>query len=211
MISKNEQRRIKELLSYEKKLWSQGLNYIAGVDEAGRGPLAGPVVAAAVIFRKEIFIPGINDSKKVSPRQREYLFQIIHSKAIAVGIGIVSEKKIDELNILQAAYKAMQLAIGDLATKPQHILVDGRKNPGFLLPQTAIIKGDSKSFTIAAASIIAKVTRDKIMIKYEKTYPQYGFAKHKGYPTRQHILALKQYGLCPIHRRTFKVKALTEL
>lgn len=205
---KNEQLRIKDLLSFEERLWSRRKNYIAGVDEAGRGPLAGPVVAAAVIFPKGIFISGINDSKKLSPNEREYLFQIIQSKATAIGIGIVDEKVIDEINILQSTFKAMQLAVSDLIIKPQHILVDGRANPLFTQKQTAIIGGDRLCFSIAAASIVAKVIRDRIMIKYDKIYPQYGFRRHKGYPTLQHINAIKRYGFCPIHRKSFKIKSM---
>ena len=208
MKRKNEQLRIKKLLSFEARLWAQKLKYIAGVDEAGRGPLAGPVVAAAVIFPKDIFISGINDSKKLSPPEREYLFTVIKNKAVAIGIGMVNEKEIDEINILQATFKAMHLAITNLSIKPQHILVDGKENPLFSLPQTAIINGDNLSFSIAAASIIAKVTRDRIMIEYDKIYPQYNFVQHKGYPTPQHIDAIKQHGLCPIHRKSYKVKAL---
>jgi len=209
-LKKNEALRIQTLLTYEKSLWSQGLRYIAGVDEAGRGPIAGPVVAAAVIFPKGIFIPGIDDSKKLTPKTRENLFQVIQSNAIHFGVGVVREKIIDEINILQATYKAMLIAVSRLSDGAQHVLVDGRKNPFFTITQTAIVGGDRLCFSIAAASILAKVFRDRIMIAYDKIYPCYGFAQHKGYPTARHIHAIKTYGLCPIHRKSFKVKALND-
>lgn len=207
----NGRNRIKQLFSFEAKLWSQGLKHVAGVDEAGRGPLAGPVVAAAVIFPRGIYIPGIDDSKKLSPGKREYLFPIIQKKAIAFAVGIVDEKEIDAINILQATFKAMYLAISKLSVEPQHILVDGRANPYLNHTQTAIIGGDALSFSIAAASILAKVTRDRIMINLDQTYPSYGFAQHKGYPTKQHIAAIEQHGLCPIHRKSFKVKTIVNM
>ena len=191
---------------YEKQLWSSGKKYIAGIDEAGRGPLAGPVVAAAVVFPPNIFIPGVNDSKKLSPLKREIFYDLIHEKAVAIGVGICDEKVVDEVNILQATYRAMKKAAACLSIQPEHVLVDGRLISDFDLPQTAIVKGDSKCFSIAAASIIAQVTRDRMMVEYDRQYPQYGFAQHKGYPTRKHVQAIIKHGYCSIHRTTFKIK-----
>lgn len=179
---------------------------IAGVDEAGRGPLAGPVIAAAVIFPENIFIPGINDSKKLSPSKRARLFDTIHEYALAIGLGACTEHVIDQINILQATYRAMKQAIASLALPPEHVLVDGWQIPDLNFPQTAIPGGDGKCFSIAAASIIAKVTRDRIMLEYDRHFPDYGFAQHKGYPTKQHIQAIIKYGRCPIHRRSFHIK-----
>jgi len=201
-----EEKRIREMLCYEQKLWDRGVEFVAGVDEAGRGPLAGPVVAAAVIFPQNIFIAGINDSKKLSSIRREELFHVIQKKALSFAVGIVDEKEIDRINILRATFKAMRMAIGGLSVHPDHLLIDGRPLPEKIYPQTAIIKGDQKSFSIAAASILAKVVRDQIMIKYDKDYPQYGFARHKGYGTKQHVKAIREYGPCEIHRKSFKIK-----
>lgn len=195
-------------LHYERGLWAAGVQYIAGVDEAGRGPLAGPVVAAAVILPPEVHIAGVNDSKKLSPGQREILFKNIISRALAIGVGIVDEKTIDQINILQATYRAMREALASLTPPAQQVLVDGRPIPRLDVPQTAIIHGDAKCFSIAAASIVAKVTRDRIMLDYDRQFPQYGFAQHKGYPTKKHIQAIIKYGYCPIHRTTFKIKNL---
>ncbi len=205
-VNEDEKRRIFEMLRYERNLWEKGIEYVAGIDEAGRGPLAGPVVAAAVIFPHDIFIAGINDSKKCSPRRREELYPIIREKAIAVAMGTVSEKEIDRINILQSSFQAMRMAIGQLHIRPNHLLIDGCPLPEKFYPQTAIIGGDRKSFSIAAASIVAKVTRDHLMIEYDKAYPQYGFAQHKGYGTQAHVEAIRQHGLCAIHRRTFQIK-----
>ena len=196
------------MLSYEQKLWNSGKKFIVGIDEAGRGPLAGPVVAAAVVFPENIFIPGVNDSKKLSPLKRAMLFESIHEQAVAIGVGACDEKVIDEINILQATYRAMKQAIANLAIQPEHVLVDGRLIPDLNLPQTAIIRGDAKCFSIAAASIIAKVTRDRMMVEYDRQFPQYGFAQHKGYPTRKHIEAIMKNGRCPIHRASFKIKRM---
>ncbi len=193
-------------LHYERSLWAAGAQHVAGVDEAGRGPLAGPVVAAAVIFPPEPHIPGVNDSKKLSPAQRELLYQLISSQALAIGVGIIGEETIDRINILQATYCAMKQAIASLEIAPVHVLVDGRPIPDLNIPQTAIIGGDGKCFSIAAASIIAKVTRDRLMLDYDRQYPQYGFAQHKGYPTRKHVQAIIEHGFCPIHRTSFKIK-----
>jgi len=205
-VSEKERKRVEGLLSYERRLWAQGFRMVAGIDEAGRGPLAGPVVSAAVVFEQGVFIPYINDSKKLRPEAREILFDIICEKAFSIGIGIVDEKEIDQTNILQATYKAMRLALADLKVIPDHILIDGRELPGWDGPQTALLKGDSRCFSIAAASIIAKVTRDRLMVHYDKLFPQYGFARHKGYSTREHREALRKYGPCQIHRRSFRLK-----
>jgi ribonuclease HII len=198
-----------DLLYFERQLWQQGLEWIAGVDEAGRGPLAGPVVAAAVVFPAgQPILSGINDSKKLSAAQRDAAYQVILQEAVEVGVGVVSETEIDEINILQATYRAMLQAVNKLASPPQHLLIDGRGKPETLYPVTTLIKGDSRSLSIAAASIIAKVTRDRLMLEYHDTYPQYGFGRHKGYPTKAHLQAIRQHGWCPIHRRSFHPKNL---
>jgi len=194
------------MLQYERQLWNSGIKYIAGIDEAGRGPLAGPVVAAAVAFPQDIYIPCVNDSKKLSPSKREILYDLIYEQALAIGIGVCDEKVVDEINILQATYCAMRKAVACLSIQPDHVLVDGRLISDFELPQTAIVGGDGKCFSIAAASIIAKVTRDRMMVAYDRQYPQYGFAQHKGYPTRKHIQAIIKHGYCSIHRTSFKIK-----
>ena len=180
--------------------------YICGIDEAGRGPLAGPVVAAAAVLPKDCQIFYLNDSKKLSEKKRDLLFDEIKEKAVAYGIGIVSPQVIDEINILQATYEAMRQAISKLDPVPQVLLNDAVTIPGVAIPQVPIIKGDAKSVSIAAASILAKVTRDHMMEEYDKDYPEYGFAKHKGYGTPAHITALKEFGPTPIHRRTFITK-----
>lgn len=177
--------------------------YICGIDEVGRGPLCGPVVASAVILPKDAKILYINDSKQLSQKKREALFPEIMQKAVAVGTGIVSPQEIDELNILQATYKAMRMAISSLPVKPTLLLNDAVTIPEVDIPQVKIIKGDAKSMSIAAASIIAKVTRDRMMVEYDKVFPQYGLAKNKGYGSKEHIEALRKYGPCPIHRKTF--------
>ena len=192
------------MLEFEHHYWNLNYTHIAGVDEVGRGPLAGPVVAAAVILPKSVDIPGINDSKKLSQKKREIFFDEIESKAIDIGIGIISESEIDEINILQATYKAMREALSKLTAKPDIVLVDGNEaNIGDYM-QKNIIKGDQKSISIAAASIIAKVTRDRMMVEYDKVYPEYGFKNHKGYGTKFHIEALKKFYATPIHRRSFR-------
>lgn len=196
-----ELERLVLMREYEKKY--DGCNYICGIDEAGRGPLAGPVVAGAVILPKDCTILYLNDSKKVSEKRRELLFEEIREKAIAYGVGTVSPERIDEINILQATYEAMRQAVSQLSVTPQVLLNDAVTIPQITIPQVPIIKGDAKSVSIAAASILAKVTRDHMMIEYDKLYPEYGFAKHKGYGTAAHIQAIRQYGPCPIHRRTF--------
>ncbi len=180
------------------------MEIIAGVDEAGRGPLAGPVVAAAVLLSDSDKIEGLRDSKKLSAKRREVLFQEINEKAISVGIGIVDEKEIDRINILNATHKAMQMALGRLNKKPTLALIDGYKLPNQVIPNKGIIKGDTKVEAIMAGSIIAKVTRDAIMLEYDKIFPEYGFAKHKGYGTKQHIETLIEFKATPIHRKSFK-------
>lgn len=177
--------------------------YICGIDEAGRGPLVGPVVAAAAVLPKDCQILYLNDSKKLSEKKRDLLFDEIKEKAVTYGVGIVSPQVIDEINILQATYEAMRQAISQLKVTPEILLNDAVTIPGVDIMQVPIIKGDAKSVSIAAASILAKVTRDRMMAEYDQIYPEYGFAKHKGYGTAAHIAALKEYGPCPIHRRTF--------
>lgn len=193
--------RCEELKKYEKEYESFG--YICGIDEVGRGPLAGPVVAGAVILPKDCDILYINDSKKLSKKKREELYDIIMEKAVAVGIGYASHIRIDEINILQATYEAMREAISKLSVKPDILLNDAVTIPGVDIKQVPIIKGDAKSISIGAASIIAKVTRDRLMVEYDSKYPGYGFASNKGYGSAAHIAALKEIGPCDIHRHSF--------
>lgn len=198
--------------SFEENARRNGFLRVAGVDEAGRGPLAGPVVSAAVILpgglREDAamasYVHEINDSKKLTPRKREWLYEHIHRDAAGIGVGIVDAAEIDRINILQAALRAMAKAVKSLALKPDYLLVDGNFPIPMDLPQESIVKGDARSVSIAAASIIAKVTRDRLMEDYHRRYPQYGFSGHKGYPTRAHRLAIAAHGPSPIHRRTFK-------
>ncbi|WP_434311697.1 ribonuclease HII [Hominifimenecus sp. rT4P-3] len=196
-----EHLRLEQMKVYERQYEDSA--FVCGIDEAGRGPLAGPVVAAAVILPREAEIFYLNDSKKVTERRRELLFDEIQEKAIAFGIGIVSPEEIDEINILQATYAAMRQAVSGLSVQPAVLLNDAVTIPGIELPQVPIIKGDAKSVSIAAASILAKVTRDRMMRQYDAIYPEYGFAGHKGYGTAAHIAAIREYGPCPIHRRSF--------
>lgn len=193
--------RLEQLCEYEKQYREAA--YICGIDEVGRGPLAGPVTACAVVLPKDCRILYINDSKKLSEKRRELLYAEIMEKAVSVGIGMVSNEKIDEINILQATYEAMRQAVGKLSVKPEVLLNDAVTIPGIDILQVPIIKGDAKSMSIAAASIVAKVTRDTMMKEMDSLYPGYGFAKNKGYGTKEHIEALKKQGACPIHRRTF--------
>ena len=193
--------RTDKLKEYEKKY--EAYEYIAGIDEVGRGPLAGPVVAGVVILPKDTDILYINDSKKLSEKKREELYDIIIEKAVAYATGIVSPQRIDEINILQATYEAMREAIAKLSVKPTLLLNDAVNIPGVDIKQIPIIKGDAKSISIGAASIIAKVTRDRMMVQYDELYPEYGFASNKGYGSEQHIEAIKKYGKCPIHRESF--------
>jgi len=192
-----------QMMAHEKELIEKGYKLIAGVDEAGRGPLAGPVVAASVILDYNTFIPGINDSKKLSESQRESLYVKIQQKSIAVGIGIVDVATIDRINILRASLEAMCQAVQTLPIQPNFLLVDGLYCPNINLPMKPLVRGDSLSLAIASASIIAKVTRDRMMDSYDETYPQYGFSQNKGYPTPDHLSALKRFGPCEIHRRSF--------
>lgn len=200
--------RLEQMLEYERQ-YSQA-SYICGVDEAGRGPLAGPVVAGAVILPKNCKILYLNDSKKLSEARREALFLEIQEKAVSYGVGIVGPGRIDEINILQATYEAMRQAVKALSPEPEVLLNDAVEIPGLAMKQVKIIHGDGLSLSIAAASVMAKVTRDHMMAEYDILYPEYGFAKHKGYGTSAHIQALKTYGPCPIHRNTFIRKFVKE-
>lgn len=204
---KQEQKRMEnekffQMCAYERKYQREGYQLIAGIDEVGRGPLAGPVVAAAVILPKEFYLPGIDDSKKLTEQKREQYFTAISNNAIAIGIGKIENDEIDQLNIYEATKKAMLAAIVQLTPKPDFLLIDAVKldTPS---PSESIIKGDSLSISIAAASIIAKVTRDRILKDYDNKYPNYGFAKNAGYGTKQHLEAIKRYGITPIHRKSF--------
>lgn len=196
-----EKERLQQMRVYEQKY--QSCQAICGIDEAGRGPLAGPVVAGAVILPEDCEILYLNDSKKLSETKREQLYVEIQEKAIAWAVGTVSQERIDEINILQATYEAMRLAISQLAVTPDLLLVDAVHIPEVPQEQVGIIKGDAKSVSIAAASIMAKVTRDRMMMQMDELYPEYGFASHKGYGSQSHIAAIRQFGPCPIHRRTF--------
>lgn len=193
--------RIQGMLVYEREYGPQGI--LCGIDEVGRGPLAGPVVAGAVILPKDCQILYLNDSKKLTARRRELLYDEIMEKAVAVGIGVVSQEVIDDINILQATYEAMRQAVGKLSVCPDILLNDAVTIPGLLQKQVPIIKGDAKSLSIAAASVIAKVTRDRMMEAMDAKYPEYGFASNKGYGSKAHMDALREYGPCPLHRRTF--------
>lgn len=202
--SEKEEKRLVQLSRYERIYWEQGFETLAGVDEAGRGPLAGAVVAGAVILRPGKLIPGVRDSKKVTPRKREILFDLIQAEALAVGVGIVGPETIDKINILGATRLAMQKAIANLEPEPDGILVDGMRIPDVDIFQIGISQGDSLSISIGAASIIAKVTRDRMMLSEDERYPLYGFRQHKGYGTPFHLEALSRYGPCRIHRRSFR-------
>jgi len=190
--------------AFEKAARPGGYHAVAGIDEAGRGPLAGPVVAASVILPSDFSVPGIDDSKKISPKKREKLIDDIYAHAIAVGVGIVDARKIDQINILQASLLAMAKSVQKLETQPDYLLIDGTFPISSDLPQKTVPKGDSLSISIAAASIVAKVTRDRLMAEYALQFPEFDFDKHKGYPTKAHKAAIRQYGVCPIHRRSFK-------
>lgn len=190
-------------MRHERRLWNRGLTAVAGVDEVGVGPMAGPVVAAAVIFAPEIFIKGVRDSKQLSPEQREQLFPLIYQRAQTVGIGVAEVEEVDRLNVYHATALACTRAVAALRFAPDHVLIDGRGNPRLEFPHTAIVGGDRKSFCIAAASIVAKVMRDRMMVEYDARFPDYGFAAHKGYCTAEHLTALERLGPSPIHRRSF--------
>ncbi len=190
-------------LNIEEAIWAVGYDVIAGIDEAGCGPLAGPVVASAVIFPKHFHHPEIMDSKKLQPAKREVLYHIITQNAVGCGVGIVSPAEVDRLNIRQATFRAMKKALGNIKIQPDYLLVDGYEIPGSIIRQEFIVNGDELCFTIAAASIIAKVTRDRMMCEYHKQFPIYGFDKHKGYGTAFHREMLVKHGPCPLHRKTF--------
>ena len=201
---KNEQPT--DLWAYEREAFADGVKLVCGVDEAGRGPLAGPVCAAAVILPPELVIPGLNDSKKLTDKKRRELYDVITAEAVSYGIAFASEKEIDEINILQATFLAMARAMEKLTPQPELALIDGNRAKDFGLPVRTIVKGDSLSASIAAASILAKVTRDRLMEQSDEAYPQYGFAIHKGYGTKRHYEALREFGPSPIHRMTFLKK-----
>ena len=203
-IKEKEFERLTNLKSMEKQLYDKGFEYICGIDEAGRGPLAGPVVVAGVIMPKDSMIEGVNDSKKVSEKKREKLYDVILEEAISYSVAIIGQDVIDEINILNATKQGVTKVVEELDVKPNLILVDALTHINTKgIPYDSIIKGDAKCYNIAAASIIAKVTRDRIMREWDEIYPQYGFINHKGYGTAKHIEVLKEYGPCPIHRRTF--------
>ena len=206
----DEDLRLEKMLDYEKELYTQGIQLIAGVDEVGRGPLAGPVVAAAVILPENCKIPGLNDSKKIPKSKHKEIYEAVLEHAIAIGIGIKDNHVIDQVNIYEATKLAMMEAIGQLNPQPQHLLIDAMKLD-LAIPQTSIIKGDANSLSIAAASIVAKVTRDQMMEKFDREYPGYDFAQNAGYGTANHLAGLDQLGVTPIHRRSFEpVKSMCE-
>lgn len=199
-----------DMAQTERALREGGFSLIAGVDEAGRGPLAGPVFAAAVIMSEDKYIPDIKDSKKLSEKKREQVFEYIINNADYYSVASVGEREIDEINILNATHKAMNAAVDSLAVTPDFVLIDGNSIKNMALPHETVVKGDAKVFCIAAASILAKVSRDRYILRLAEKYPEYGFEKHKGYGTAQHIEALKKYGPCPIHRKSFLKKILGE-
>ncbi len=199
-----------ELWNYEHICYDEGFEIVCGIDEAGRGPLAGPVCAAAVVLPRDLEIEGLNDSKKLSDKRRRVLFDEITAQAVTYGIAFATEQEIDEINILQATFLAMRRALAQLSIQPSIALIDGNRETDFGLPVRTIVKGDSLSANIAAASILAKVTRDDFMLEQAKLYPEYGFDIHKGYGTKAHYEALRKYGPCPIHRRTFLKKFYAE-
>lgn len=205
-MKEKEEERLKHMLEIEDSLYAKGYKLICGVDEAGRGPLCGPVVAAAVILKPDDIIEGVNDSKKISEKKREILYDVIMEKALAVGVGISDVDVIEKVNILNATKLAMKQAIENLSIIPEYILIDGNQMIDIKIPGETVVSGDAKSESIAAASIIAKVTRDRMLINWDKDYPEYGFAKHKGYGTKAHIEAIGKYGLTPIHRPSFCTK-----
>lgn len=209
-MKEKEIERLTNLKQIEEKLYQNGVNLICGIDEAGRGPLAGPVVVASVVLPKDSMIEGVNDSKKISEKKREKVYERIIEEAISYGIGIIEQEEIDQINILNATKKGLTNSLEELSVKPDIILVDALTKIDTLgIPYQSIIKGDAKSYSIAAASIIAKVTRDRIMRQWDEVYPVYGFAGHKGYGTAKHIQAIKENGICPLHRRSFVKNFIT--
>ncbi len=206
LTEEEERERLFKMTEIERSYREKGFKCIAGVDEAGRGPLAGPVFAAAVILPENCFIPGLNDSKKLSEKKREELFDIICEKAVSYCIADISHERIDEINILNATFEAMNKAVNGLDVTPDYVLIDGNRIKGMDVAHETVVKGDEKSVSIAAASILAKVSRDRVMYDAAKKYPQYGFDKHKGYGTKAHCEAILKYGPCKIHRRTFLKK-----
>ena len=203
-----ERKNIKMDYTYEHDAYLRGCTAVCGIDEAGRGPLAGPVYAAAVLLPEGLVMDGLNDSKKLSEKKRELLFPVIQENALAFGIGFADEKEIDEINILQATFLAMRRAFDAMQRRCDYVLIDGNRMPPMPVPGEAVVKGDAKSPSIAAASILAKVSRDRVMLEYAKQYPEYQFEKHKGYGTKAHVEALRAFGPSPIHRRTFLKKIL---
>lgn len=209
-MKEKEEERLENMLKIEQGLYAKGYKLICGVDEAGRGPLCGPVVAAAVILKPDDKIEGVNDSKKLSEKKREKLYDDIMENALAVGVGMSDVDVIEEVNILNATKIAMKKAIESLSIKPEYVLIDGNQMIDIDIKGETVVSGDAKSESIAAASIIAKVTRDRMLIEWDKKYPEYGFAKHKGYGTKAHIEAIGKYGLTPIHRKSFCTKFVKE-
>ena len=211
-MKEKEEQRLLLLKEKENELRKKGFQYICGIDEAGRGPLAGPVVVASVIMPVDSMIEGVNDSKKVSEKKREKIYEQILEEAISYGVAIIGQDEIDEINILNATKKGLTVSLQELTQKPDLILVDALNGIDTMgIPYDSVIKGDAKCYSIAAASIIAKVTRDRIMREWDKIYPEYGFEKHKGYGTAAHIAAIREYGLCPIHRRSFTKNFVNKL
>lgn len=201
-----------DLYKYENELWSKGINYIGGIDEVGRGPLVGPVVTACVILPKDFVLEGLTDSKKLTEKKRDEYYDYIMDHALSIGIGMMDNKVIDEVNIYEATKLAMYQAVENSKITPEHVLIDAMKLEKLSMPSTSIIKGDAKSISIAAASVIAKVTRDRMMIELDKKYPMYGFKDHKGYPTKKHLEAIKEYGILDNYRTSYKpVKEVIEM
>jgi len=205
------QNRKNEMLTYERGLWTKGILRIAGIDEVGRGSLAGPVVAAAVLFPPTFFLEEVDDSKQLSNSQREALYDQIMAGALAIGVGMVDHSTIDEINILNATFRAMHEAVAHLSVRPEHMLIDGNRFVDNGIPFTTIIGGDARSFSVAGASIIAKVTRDRMMMEFDRQFPEYGFATNKGYATDEHREAIFKFGYCSIHRLSFTLKSQIEL
>lgn len=209
-MKEKEEERLQKMLEIEESLYSKGIKLVCGVDEAGRGPLCGPVVAAAVILKPDSKIEGVNDSKKLSEKKREQVYDNIMENALAVGVGMSDVDVIESVNILNATKLAMKEAISKLKIQPEYVLIDGNQMIDITIPGETVVHGDAISESIAAASIVAKVTRDRMLIEWDKTYPEYGFAKHKGYGTKAHTEAIAKYGLTPLHRPSFCAKFVKE-